>query len=272
VLPGGEWLLQNGATQIVEREFSLDNRGTMSGGLLFAGMLLVGTTEASPGSVGTLTIAGGTSSVYSNVTLGLADCSATGIVTVAGGNLFVTNAAGNATLEVRSGTLTLSSGLLTVDRFVMTNACGRFVRTGGTLVYSNAVLDAARDDDTDGIPNGFDLDPLNSADAGSDPDGDGLSNLQEYLAGTNPTNSASVFRITAIAREGNNIRITWSTVTNRSYDVWAVSPTGGSYTNMFDPFPLSPPIAGTPTNAYWLDLGGATNKPSRYYRVSVLPP
>ncbi|MEM2778880.1 MAG: Amuc_1099 family pilus-like system protein, partial [Candidatus Jordarchaeales archaeon] len=48
--------------------------------------------------------------------------------------------------------------------------------------------------DRDGMPDGWEvqygLDPL-SDDAGQDKDGDGFTNLEEYRAGTDPTNSSS---------------------------------------------------------------------------------
>jgi len=51
------------------------------------------------------------------------------------------------------------------------------------------------DDDNDGIPDeweeGFGLDPLDPSDARDDSDGDGLSNLNEYTLGTDPTNPDS---------------------------------------------------------------------------------
>ena len=50
--------------------------------------------------------------------------------------------------------------------------------------------------------------------ATSDPDGDGLNNLQEYLAGTDPTNGASALALTGIAIVSNDVLVTWVGGTN----------------------------------------------------------
>jgi hypothetical protein len=53
-----------------------------------------------------------------------------------------------------------------------------------------------------------------------DPDHDGMSNLQEYLAGTDPTSSASVLRLDLTAQvSANSVVLTWPVVVGRSYQV-----------------------------------------------------
>ena len=103
---------------------------TVSNGTWLVESATIGTSGAS----GTLTVDGGSSSVYSNLLLGPSGCTGTGTLMVDGGSLFVTNAAHNAMLEVESGTVTLSGGTLVVDGIVITRSCGSFQQTGGTLV------------------------------------------------------------------------------------------------------------------------------------------
>ena len=188
------------------------------------------------------------------------------------GSVNVTNPAGNAILEVRRGKLILNGGTLLVDKLVMTNACGLFVRNGGTLIVGTLMLDPALDADGDGMPNGWEqsygLDPLNAGDANVDNDGDGMSNLQEDLAGTDPTNSTSAFRILSVVATDNDVLVTWQAVGGRTNVVQAASDLAGSYTN------VSPNIVLTGSSditTNYLDAGGATNIPARYYRVRLVP-
>ena len=111
----------------------------------------------------------------------------------------------------------------------------------------------------------------------ADFDGDGAINTNEYLSGTVPTNSASFFRVTSIVRSGantNDISLTWTTVGGHSYLVQTnAPPPGGHYTNNFSD--LSAPIqflgTGESTLTY-TDSAGATNNPTRFYRVKLGPP
>lgn len=59
-----------------------------------------------------------------------------------------------------------------------------------------------------------------NVDANADPDGDGMSNLQEYLAGTNPNDSNSILRVTYVARDPlHNTTLNWLSVSTRAYAV-----------------------------------------------------
>ena len=93
--------------------------------------------------------------------------------------------------------------------------------------------------------------------------------LQEYLAGTDPTNSASVFRITAVAREGIDVRVTWATGTGKTNALERTSGSGGSFSNNFTDIFTVTNTVGSVTN--YLDPGAATNFPSRFYRVRLVP-
>jgi glucuronoarabinoxylan endo-1,4-beta-xylanase len=113
-----------------------------------------------------------------------------------------------------------------------------------------------------------------NADANADPDGDGQNNEAEFLSGSNPTNSASALRITAVAKEGNDIRVTWMTGPGKTNAVQCATGDAGGYSNNFVDITMPPhviiPGSGDPTTNY-LDMGGATNAPSRFYRVRLVP-
>jgi len=109
--------------------------------------------------------------------------------------------------------------------------------------------------------------------AGADPDGDGMSNEAEYLAGTDPTSAGSALKVISVLPLGTDISIMWTAGGGRTNIVQASSGDGsGGYTTNFAD--ISSPVAisccGDKTNSF-VDVGGATNIPSRYYRVRLAP-
>ncbi len=104
-----------------------------------------------------------------------------------------------------------------------------------------------------------------------DPDGDGMNNLQEYLSGTVPTNSASFLHITSVAPQSTNMVVTWYTAGGHTNVVQAATGlSNGSYSNNFvdvSPYIIIAGSGDTTTN--YTDTGAATISPSRYYRVRL---
>lgn len=109
-----------------------------------------------------------------------------------------------------------------------------------------------------------------SAASGADPDGDGMSNMQEFLAGTDPTDSSSALRITSIARESMDIRVTWTTGIGKTNALqFTAGAADGSYSNNFVDLFIVTNTTDTVTN--YLDIGATTNAATRYYRVLLVP-
>lgn len=105
-----------------------------------------------------------------------------------------------------------------------------------------------------------------------DPDGDRVTNYQEFLAGTDPTNSASVFRITEIWPDDADVFLTWTAVGGKRYVLQTTTDENGSFLNDFVDLDMAvqAPGTGETTMSVW-HLGAATNAPARFYRVRLVP-
>ncbi len=105
--------------------------------------------------------------------------------------------------------------------------------------------------------------------ANADPDHDGMSNMQEYLAGTDPNNPNSVLRITAesFSSGGTSAMLTWNSVPTRYYYIYETpSLSSPSWTDSV--LGLISPSAGSSTTAGFAD----TSAPARFYRVQAVRP
>jgi hypothetical protein len=98
-------------------------------------------------------------------------------------------------------------------------------------------LDPTKDQDSDGMSNGYEqtygLNPFDAGDADDDVDGDSFDNVHEYVAGTSPLSGDESPRILAVTREADGVHIVFPTVGGRQYQVrWAETVNGGGWTDV----------------------------------------
>lgn len=126
------------------------------------------------------------------------------------------------------------------------------------------------DTDGDGLPDAWELTHFGTITGGpnNDADGDGATDLQEYLTGTDPNNPASALVITGYTTTpgGTSATLTWQTVMTRNYVIeqtmnlnpplWFDSGLG-----------VIPPAGPTTT-----DMFTQPNAPARFLRVRAVNP
>jgi len=157
-----------------------------------------------------------------------------------------------------------NAGVYTVTQVAYSGSCGTSTNTQSNLIKVLTAWEAWQQQyfGCIGCP---------QAAGDVDYDGDGVSNTNEFLAGTDPTSSASAFRITSITPQGKDLRITWTTGSGKTNALQVTSgDANGSYsTNNFTDLFIVTNTVGTVSN--YLDAGALTNAPSRFYRVRLVP-
>jgi hypothetical protein len=139
-------------------------------------------------------------------------------------------------------------------------------------VFASVLPSAANaDSDGDGIPDWWMIQyfghltgqAFDQSLAQDDPNGTGMTTLQDYIAGTNPTNPGSVFQAQVVppASAGGNVTLIWTAAAGRSYSV--------QYKDSLDDAAWTA-LAGTPViNGSQGQFTVPTDQASRYYRILV---
>jgi PKD repeat protein len=116
----------------------------------------------------------------------------------------------------------------------------------------------------------------------ADPDGDGMSNTNEFLASFNPTNNAAYLHVISIVKTNSDVQVIYlgangnPPIASRTNVLeFTAGVLNGNYSNNFVSTGQTNILSGgtglgVVTNM--VDTGGATNTPSRFYRVRVLVP
>lgn len=123
------------------------------------------------------------------------------------------------------------------------------------------------DSDHDGMDDDWEMTYFGNLthDGSADTDGDGLTDLQEFQAGTNPINNTSVLRCLAITSSTGGTTIYWSSIPGKNYRIEYKS-------NIDDPTwsTLIDSIAASTETMSMTDTN-TTFSTQRFYRVTALP-
>ncbi|MCU0856869.1 MAG: cadherin-like domain-containing protein [Pontiellaceae bacterium] len=142
-----------------------------------------------------------------------------------------------------------------------------FNATDGMLTGNTATVTVSlvfNDSNSNGIPDSWQS-AYGVTNAAADADGDGASNYEEYMAGTDPTNSASVFAVNAppVTGGSSNLVLQWSSASNRYYAVQVSTNLVSGWSTLISNTPATPPV-----NTY---TGAVNQTGTEYYRIRLDP-
>jgi len=146
------------------------------------------------------------------------------------------------------------------------------VQQGGNVAYANGfleVLPLIPDYNFDGLDDRFQRQyffPFTSTNAApnADPDGDGVNNYAEYVAGTDPTDPTSFLKMLSTTTAANGTTVVWRSVAGKQYQLMSRTDLGsGSWQN------VGSPLVANGATAQQLD-SSATNG-IHFYKVQVFP-
>lgn len=263
------------------------NSGIISPGSSAGKLTISGSLTLQPSSVLNLELGGyGQGSQYDFIPVSSA--------AVFGGNLVVSIINGFQSTVTNGASFTVLTASLISGAFNNVASGSRLITADGfgdlLVTYSGATLILSdyrdnRDNDSDGLPNWWEqlyFGSLTGADPNADSDGDGIANLQEFLAGTNPRNAASALRITSITADASkHTTLVWQTIGGKRYRIQYSDGDGaGGYNGVFTDVVRSaavetdPTTVGTASSMSFTDdfslTGGPPLQGRRYFRIKLI--
>ena len=162
------------------------------------------------------------------------------------------------------------------DSFSFQASDGRLSSQPGVVTLS---VQAPSDSDGNGLPDEWEA-QCGVTDPSADPDQDGATNLQEYVAGTDPKDARSWLRMTQGAHGPSGFQVVWASVGGTRYRVmYCDGDAAGSFSGVFKPLPrevaeeMDPRPSGSPGTLRFTDDFSITGAPAhgcRYFRISVV--
>lgn len=173
-----------------------------------------------------------------------------------------TSAAGSASFSV---VFTNSAAVTGSVCATATDAAGNSSEFSANLALNPGVI---ADTDSDGMPDDYELawgfNPADPADANLDADGDGVSNLNESQAGTDPRNATDYLRILAGYPQGNNYWVNFPSHPGKRYSLLRSPMLPGSWQSLVTNFvTLGGPV--------WLVDTNRGTPPAAFYRIQCDP-
>jgi hypothetical protein len=103
--------------------------------------------------------------------------------------------------------------------------------------------------------------------SGTDSDGDGVLDLQEAIAGTDPLDGSSAFRVSGVLVSGSDVTVEFPSVAGRTYAVECSTDLRGDSWAV-----IKGAIPGTGQPVIFIDKGANTRLSRCFYRVRVTTP
>ncbi len=151
------------------------------------------------------------------------------------------------------------------NRTLTINTAAAAIPAGG-VIYT---ADFNADLNSNGLPDWWEQQYFGGpADPEADPDGDGLKNSDEYLAGTIPTDPSSRFAITRVV-SGDGMTVEWTAVAGKTYQVLYRDALDGTWQQDLPNSQITAP-SGQTALSYTDTTIGSGDK--RFYRIRLVLP